>query len=273
MSKMIGTAGIAGIALALAITSSTVAADMARPMPATAQVEAVFGVDDRVELSLPFVVRLLDERGRFVCSGSVIGEGGRTVLSSAHCTGYERSRGFPWSKRSIRWVETADGTRVRVTKSCVSPEYGGVDDDGLLHLTDVTPDVALVRTEKRIPAPAVAVYRGLSDGDRVLLAGYHGDKPRELQGTICRANRFGSVFVFDRVEHRCDSVAGASGSPLLVKRGGSYRLVGVHSSTAVDGTTSYASLMGGEKAVDRFIAEGLAGDPDPSFSRHVDRRL
>ena len=261
------------VVLAFAIASSTVAADMVRPMPANVEhIQAIFGNDDRIELSLPFIVRLLDGHGRFVCTGSVIG-GGHTVLSSAHCTGYVRSRGFPGSKRSIRWVETADGTRVRVVKSCVSPEYGGVNDDGLLHLTDITPDVALVRTEKRIPVAAVAVRRDLSDGEGVLLAGYHGDRPRELRGSWCTADRYGSVWVYDRVSHKCDSVSGASGAPLLVQRGGSYGLVGVHSSTAEDGSISHAALMGGERAVDQFIDEGLADDPAFSNANAVDRRL
>ena len=264
---------IAGITLALAIASSTVAADLIRPMPANgARITAIFGEDDRFSLRLPFVVRLLDERGAFVCSGSVIGSARRTVLSAAHCTGYARSRGFPRSERSIRWVETTDGARVRVTKSCVSPEYGGVDDDDLLHLTDITPDVALVTTEKRIPAPNVAVHRDFSDGDRVLLAGYQTDRPRVLLGSWCHAERFGSMWVYDRIEHRCDSVSGASGSPLLVKRrDGSYGVVGVHSGTAEDGVVSYASFLGGERVVYRFIVNGM-GD-DPPFSKPVDRRL
>ena len=252
---------IVSIALSLAIACTAASAQMVRPMPASAaHVEAIHGKDDREVQSrsaFPFIVRLLDENQRFICTGSVIGS--HTVLTAAHCTGFRDGR-FP-SSRWIGFVETADGVRYRVRRSCVSPEYGGVDDNGLLHRTDITPDIALLVTERRLPVPTVAVDRNLADGERVWLAGYHGDRPNLLLVNSCVAERFDSVLVWDRVQHRCDSVAGSSGSPILAKKHGVIVLVGVHSSSAYDGSTSFAALIGGETAVDDFIAEGLARDP------------
>ena len=162
--------------------------------------------------------------------------------------------------KSISFVETADGARHRVSRSCVSPEFEGVTyAGGLQHIGDITPDVALVTTYDRIAdvTGTVAVSRNLDDGDRVFLAGYHSDAPGVLRGQSCVAHRYGSVWVYDRIEHRCDSVSGSSGSPLLQKRGdGSFAVVGVHSGTADDKSISYAALMGGEEAVDDFILDG-----------------
>ena len=261
---------ISVVVLALAtFVSSTAAADMMRPMPANGvRASAIFGSDDRSTLrarSHAFIVKLLDGHGRFVCTGAVVA--GHTILSAAHCTGYSGGE-FPRS-RSIRFVETVDGTRYRVNCSSVSPEFEGVTyPGGLLHISDVTPDISLVTTHDRIAAETgtVAVSRNLNDGDRVVLAGYHSDAPGVLLGQSCVAHRYGSVWVYDRIEHKCDSSSGSSGSPLLHRRSdGSVAVVGVHTGTAEDGSTSYAALMGGERAVDDFIADGLT--QDPAYSR------
>ena len=156
--------------------------------------KAIFGGDGRSTLqsrSYAFIVKLLDGHGRFVCSGSVIS--GHTVMSAAHCTGYSGGK-FPRSMKSISFVETADGARYRVSRSCVSPEFEGVTyAGGLQHIGDITPDVALVTTYDRIAdvTGTVAVSRNLDDGDRVFLAGYHSDAPGVLRGQSCVAHRYG----------------------------------------------------------------------------------
>ena len=253
------------LALTTLVFSTAATADMMRPMPANGvYVEAIFGADQRAKLqpsSHPFVVKLLDGSENFLCTGVVVAA--HSVMTAAHCTGYRDGR-FPRSARSIRFIETAEGGRFRVKRSCVSPEYSGeFDAEGLQHITDVTPDIAIVRTVERISGVTgtVRVSTGVEDGDRVFMAGYHSDDLSVLRGQSCAVERFGSMWVYDRLEHRCDSISGSSGAPLLRKRrDGGFEVVGIHSGTADDGSVNFAALIGGEKTADQFVFDTLAQD-------------
>ena len=248
--------------LVSSVVFTPAAADGIHVMPARdgVSIQSIFGSDDRFFLdwtSRPFraIVRLLRKDGSFICSGSIVGS--RSILTSAHCTRFQRGR-FA-GEDGAAFAETADGKRYRVTRTCVAPEYSGRD-DGHIDLTDITPDVAILKTGKRIGSVTgwFEVSTRLRDGDPVLLAGFHDDAPESLQGGNCVADKWWSPFVFDRISHRCDVRSGSSGSPLLVRRGGSYEIVGVHS--ASDNATGYASYIGGEALVRSFIYGEIARD-------------
>ena len=221
--------------------------------------ETIFGVDDRQhvkKLTWPFnaVARLLSRSGKLVCTGTFILP--TSVLTAAHC-------GTP------AWVENVFGERFRVKARLVSPEFASSPGSALHSYSQITPDVAVLIIDATLSSKHgfVGTDPGqVPDGSCVTLVGFHGDEPSRLQKQQCKIATYVTYFSSDRIEHRCSTTSGASGSPLLYYRSGSWYVVGVHVGPSRSDKVNLASVLGdhGHDKVTEFVRAATARGHDPA---------
>ena len=202
------------------------------------------GTDDRVRVDSAFrpwsaIGRVNRTTGGF-CTGVMIAP--NKVLTAAHCL---------WNKRTERWMQPhslhflAGYQRGQALRGARVVDYavhdGTVGEDGKRHM-QLPADWAVLTLDEDIGrlvgvlelAPfdrlRLASYR--RSGSAFLHAGYSQDKSHVLTmhaGCQVTGFRLGESLAL----HDCDATHGDSGSPILVKDGDRYRIVGLHVATVV----------------------------------------
>ena len=197
------------------------------------------------------VVRLLDSSGKFICTGSVVGP--TTILTAAHCLYWDGN----WrARRGGRpmFAKIWDGRRFALNDWHLLKRYNGYALRPTRRATTLDQyaiDVAMVSTSKKI-SNAVGGFLGITKRNGwglgrdtslntpMYLIGFHGDvetqRPERLVLEDCNGEYRSSSLVIlvkiisdlGRIEHRCDSAGGSSGSPLLTDSGNGFHIFGVH---------------------------------------------
>ena len=229
----------------------------------------IWGTDNRFltewsQPSLRPIVRLIRADGGLLCTGTVVAED--TVLTAAHCIHETFRNGAFLTSIGVELpqVEIFDGRKFRVDDARVpAEEFEGPRPFRHDHiaLTDVTPDVAflLVRGIARYTGKA-HVSPHINDDDAITLIAFHEDQPSRLMAGSCRADLYRSVWVYDRINHRCTVWRGASGGPLVraeARDNDQIIVVGVQS--AASDNYAHASYLGGEAAIWSFLRRGISG--------------
>lgn len=205
-----------------------------------------FGRDERVRMPVqqaPWsALGQLETRSGQICTVSLVAA--QWALTAGHCLFDEKGRPDP-----VISVEFGlEGERVRahiqVVRSYWPPTLRAglrVHADGLSIRNDATKlDYALLHLKLPVPAriaQPIAVFKGDQAalrlaldqaGWRVTQAGYPDDDQTHLLGHRgCRVTALTANHV---LTHRCDTLAGDSGSPLLMQQGKQWVLIGVQSS-------------------------------------------
>ncbi|MFN0044627.1 MAG: trypsin-like serine peptidase [Alphaproteobacteria bacterium] len=202
------------------------------------------GVDDRVRVDSAFrpwsaIGRVNRTTGGF-CTGVMIAP--NKVLTAAHCL---------WNKRTERWMQPhslhflAGYQRGQALRGARVVDYavngGTVGEDGKRHM-QLPADWAVLTLDEDIgrlagimelaPFDRLRLMAYRRNGAAFLHAGYSQDKSHVLTmhaGCQITGFRLGEALAL----HDCDATHGDSGSPILVKDGDRYRVVGLHVATVV----------------------------------------
>ena len=215
-----------------------------------------FSVDWNQQSLRPIVQ--ITENGIVRCTGTVVARD--IVMTAAHCVAEVYSGGDFKADWGTLKIITFDNRPYQV-KSVVAPrsEFEGPPPETnaerrRIHLTDVTPDVGFLYV------PGIGAHTGsaivswhVHGGDSVTLVGFHGDRSQLSMGS-CRATVYWSLLYYDRLSHRCTCHSGISGAPLILsERKDKGRLIVVGVQSSADGDSAYASYLGGESGVWRFV--------------------
>ncbi len=184
------------------------------------------------------------------CTGTVIGP--RKALTVAHCLWSRRTKGwlphqslhFVAGYRRGHYLADAD-----VTSYTVSPDYDPFA--APTALANLGSDWAVLSLDRDVgsiagilPLVARDQSRGpsLVAGTKLIHAGYSQDKAHILtKHEGCTVLAAVNIHLF---RHDCDATRGDSGSPLLLKEGGRYRLLAIHvASTTRDGRSVGLALL------------------------------
>ncbi len=205
-----------------------------RHRPATAR-DHFFGHDDRVLVDvsvLPWRAVGLVETARGACTGVLVSP--RVVVTAAHCVADGPGSLVPVHRFRAGVSGAREAGRADVARVTVAPDYrpgdvppgmGNGNDWAVLEL-----DTNLGRRVGYVP-PLVLDKPALDEisaGDfRIAQAGYSWDTGEHLSGHMdCRVIE---AFPDGSLIHDCDTTRGDSGSPLMVRREGAWRLLAIDS--------------------------------------------
>lgn len=199
----------------------------------------------------------VNRSGGGFCTGTLIAND--RVLTAAHCL---------WDERRKRWLRPAmihfvagyrRGEYVahsRVTSYALlsdAPMRGvlkqALDDWVVLTLAEGLGDTA--GSIEILPLTVKTWAAWKRDGGVLLRAGYSQDKGHILSRHVgCSLTRFWNSE--DTVFHDCDATRGDSGSPLLIRRGDRYHLIGIHVATATIKGVPTGIAVGSHRFYDRL---------------------
>ncbi len=164
------------------------------------------------------------------CTGVAVGA--NQVLTAAHCL---------WNPRTQRFLP-ADSlhflpgyrrgeflTHARVVDFRISPDYSPPRPGAEIDIAD---DWALLSLDSDIEAvtPPLPIVRMEAGANQILQAGYSQDKAHIL--TVHADCSVLGIGAGERIFfHDCDATRGDSGSPVLVRRGDRFAVIGIHIAT------------------------------------------
>lgn len=216
-------------------------AGLSQPLAANSIRLGIPGHDDRETVEdnqYPWrTIGRVNNAGRSYCTGVLIGE--RQVLTAAHCL---RSRGAQGglSKASdihflagySRGSYLAHSRAVAIDRSWSGGVQAQTEDDwAVITLAEpVGKKIGYLKLER---FGAKSWRQDRRDGKRYAQAGYSHDRSHvltrhincEIQGFLKGSQSFA---------HRCDATNGDSGSPILVRRGKIYSIIGLHVASTRD---------------------------------------
>ncbi|WP_369787993.1 serine protease [Rouxiella sp. WC2420] len=191
-----------------------------------------------------------------LCTATLISE--HLVLTAGHCV--MAPPGNLDKVIALRFVSQHEKWRYKITslETLVDPTLGKklkADGDGWIVPPKAAPyDFALVRitdTKHKLPIKPLPLWQGTRDeltaalkanGRKVTQAGYPEDHLDDLYShQDCLITGWAQPGV---MSHRCDTLPGDSGSPLLLKQNGKWTLIGIQSSAPA--------------AQDRYLADNRA---------------
>lgn len=212
---------------------------MCQPLWADEQSQLLFGHDDRQAVSVtrtPWqAIAQIETAGENLCSGVLIAP--QWVLSAGHCFvdahhGQDPAINVQFAGARSQFYRP---DHLYFPRELINGLKG--NGDGFVISAEASPhDVALIHLTKPVAHIApLPLWRGSSEQlaallkqDKVSQAGYPADHLDTLlahQG--CQVDK---VNADGTLAHRCDTLPGDSGSPLLLEEGGVWWVVGVQSS-------------------------------------------
>lgn len=232
----------------------------------------VIGNDDRQSIEAtepPFVsIGRVNRSGRAFCTGILIAPD--RVLTAAHCL-YDRGQDRWAPVSAVHFV--VGYTRGDYVDHAAAASYAvaegydravGEEMEGMLR------DWAVITLEHTLSVPPTPIWSMAfesaavaMDGGSMLQAGYSADRPHILS-VHEGCDLVGVTGGVPLLLHECDAIEGDSGSPLILRRGDRYGIIGLHIARVVSEGIEYGVAIPSDAfagAIGAWLGPGVVEEP------------